>query len=118
MPVNSTGTVPGSTALPSGFRHPNASEEPGLIADRGMTFRVQVGSGGHGPSVVGQDDRVDNGVGHEPPEFVTGLAQVPNGTNGVVPSVRFEQYERLTAWDWPGGVTNRSGAGDLDVIIY
>jgi uncharacterized protein len=33
-------------------------------------------------------------------------------------SVRFEQYERHTAWDRPGGVANRSGAGDLDVIIY
>jgi uncharacterized protein len=32
--------------------------------------------------------------------------------------VRFEQYERHTAWDRPGGVANRSGAGDLDVIIY
>ncbi|MGH3296488.1 MAG: DNA polymerase beta superfamily protein [Trebonia sp.] len=26
--------------------------------------------------------------------------------------------ERRTAWDRPGGVANRSGAGDLDVIIY
>jgi RNA repair pathway DNA polymerase beta family len=34
------------------------------------------------------------------------------------PSVRFEQYERHTAWDRPGGVANRPGAGDLDVIIY
>jgi hypothetical protein len=32
--------------------------------------------------------------------------------------VRFEQYERHTAWDRPGGVANRSGAGDLDVIVY
>jgi hypothetical protein len=32
--------------------------------------------------------------------------------------VRLEQYERHTAWDRPGGVANRSGAGDLDVIIY
>jgi predicted nucleotidyltransferase len=32
--------------------------------------------------------------------------------------VRFEQYERHTAWDRPGGVANRSGAGDLDVVIY
>ena len=28
------------------------------------------------------------------------------------------QYERHTAWDRPGGLANRSGAGDLDVIIY
>ena len=33
-------------------------------------------------------------------------------------SVAFEQYERHTAWDRPGGIANRSGAGDLDVIIY
>lgn len=54
----------------------------------------------------------------EPRQFVTGLARVPNGTGGQAPSVRFEQYERHTAWDRPGGVANRSGAGDLDVIIY
>jgi hypothetical protein len=54
----------------------------------------------------------------EPHQFVTGLARVPNGTGGRAPSVRFEQYERHTAWDRPGGLANRSGAGDLDVIIY
>ena len=54
----------------------------------------------------------------EPPQFVTGLARVPDGTGGLAPSVRFEQYERHTAWDRPGGITNRPGAGDLDVIIY
>jgi uncharacterized protein len=32
--------------------------------------------------------------------------------------VRFEQYERHTAWDRPGGVANRSDGGDLDVVIY
>ena len=32
--------------------------------------------------------------------------------------MRFEQYERHTAWDRPGGVANRSGAGDLDVVVY
>jgi RNA repair pathway DNA polymerase beta family len=46
------------------------------------------------------------------------LARVPNGIRGQGPSVRFEQHERHTAWDRPGGVANRSGAGDLDVIIY
>src|SRR5689334_16023261 len=118
MPVNSTGTVPGSTALPSGFQHPHASEEARLIAEEGMILRVQVGSGVHGTSVSGQDDRDEMGLCLEPPQFVTGLARVPNGTRGVGPSVRFEQYERHTAWDRPGGVANRSGAGDLDVIIY
>ena len=118
MPVNSTGTVRAGTALPAGYAHPHASEEARLIAERGTILRVQVGSGVHGTSIAGQDDRDEMGVCLEPPEFVTGLARVPNGINGAGPSVRFEQYERHTAWDRPGGVANRSGAGDLDVIIY
>lgn len=72
----------------------------------------------HGTSISGQDDRDEMGLCLEPPQFVTGLARVPNGIGGRGPSVRFEQYERHTAWDRPGGVANRSGAGDLDVIIY
>jgi uncharacterized protein len=83
-----------------------------------MVLRVQVGSGVHGTAVTGQDDRDEMGLCLEPPPFVTGLAQVRNGTRGSGPSVRFEQYERHTAWDRPGGLANRSGAGDLDVIIY
>lgn len=83
-----------------------------------MILRVQVGSGVHGTAVSGQDDRDEMGVCLEPPQFVTGLARVPNGIRGQGPSVRFEQYERHTAWDRPGGVANRSGAGDLDVVIY
>jgi uncharacterized protein len=83
--------VAGSTALPGGFWHPHASEQARAIAEAGMILRVQ---------------------------FVTGLARVPNGIGGQEPSVRFEQYERHTAWDRPGGLANRSGAGDLDVIIY
>src|SRR5215831_5109187 len=110
--------VAGSTVLPAGFPHPHASEEARAIAERGMILRVQVGSGVHGTSISGQDDRDEMGLCLEPPQFVTGLARVPNGTRGLGPSVRFEQYERHTAWDRPGGVANRSGAGDLDVIIY
>jgi hypothetical protein len=72
----------------------------------------------HGTSISGQDDRDEMGLCLEPPQFVTGLARVPNGTRGLGPSVLFEQYERHTAWDKPGGLANRSGAGDLDVIIY
>jgi uncharacterized protein len=83
-----------------------------------MILRVQVGSGVHGTSIAGQDDRDEMGLCLEPPQFITGLARVPNGTGGEGPSVRFEQYERHTAWDRPGGLANRSGAGDLDVIIY
>jgi hypothetical protein len=104
--------------LPDGFAHPHASEEARVIAERGMILRVQVGSGVHGTSVSGQDDRDEMGVCLEPPQFVTGLARVPSGTGGEGPSARFEQYERHTAWDRPGGLANRSGAGDLDVIIY
>src|ERR1700685_2008618 len=118
MPVISPGPVPGSTVLPAGFPHPHASEEARRIAEDGMILRVQVGSGVHGTSVTGQDDRDEMGLCLEPPQFVTGLARVPSGTRGEAPLVPFEQYERHTAWDRPGGLANRSGAGDLDVIIY
>jgi hypothetical protein len=106
------------TALPAGFAHPHASQEAREIAEAGMILRVQVGSGVHGTSISGQDDRDEMGVCLEPPQFVTGLARVPNGISGDGPSVVFEQYERHTAWDKPGGIANRSGAGDLDVVIY
>jgi hypothetical protein len=110
--------VAGLTALPAGYSHPHASEEARAIAEAGMILRVQVGSDVHGTAVSGQDDRDEMGLCLEPPQFVTGLARVPNGTGGQGPSVRFEQYERHTAWDRPGGVASRSGAGDLDVVIY
>ena len=74
-----------------------------------MILRVQVGSGVHGTTVAGQDDRDEMGLCLEPPQFVTGLARVPSGVNGLGPSVRFEQYERHTAWDRSGGLANRSG---------
>jgi hypothetical protein len=110
--------IPGSTGLPAGFAHPHASEEARRIAEDGMILRVQVGSGVHGTSVTGQDDRDEMGLCLEPSQFVTGLARVPSGTRGQAPLVLFEQYERHTVWDRPGGLANRSGAGDLDVIIY
>src|SRR5215469_3970072 len=118
MPAISPGPGPGSTAVPAGFAHSHASEEAREIAQQGMILRVQVGSGVHGTSIAVQDDRDEMGLCLEPAQFVTGLARVPNGTGGLAPSVRFEQYERHTAWDRPGGVANRSGAGDLDVVIY
>ena len=110
--------IAGSTALPAGFAHPHASEQARVIAEEGMILRVQVGSGVHGTAIAGHDDRDEMGLCLEPPQFVTGLARVPNGIRGQGPSVRFEQYERHTAWDKPGGLANRSRAGDLDVIIY
>ena len=106
------------TGLPAGFEHPHASEDARLIAERGLILRTQVGSGVHGTSISGQDDRDEMGICLEPPEFVTGLARVPNGIGGDGPAVVFEQYERHTVWDQPGGLANRSGAGDLDVVIY
>jgi uncharacterized protein len=118
MPEPVPRLVAGSAGLPAGFGHRHASEEARAIAEDGMILRVQVGSGVHGTSVSGQDDRDEMGLCLEPPQFVTGLATVPSGIRGQGPPVRFEQYERHTAWDRPGGVANRSGAGDLDVIIY
>jgi uncharacterized protein len=113
-----TSLFDGAAELPPGYPHPHASEQARAIAQAGLILRVQVGSGVHGTSIAGQDDRDEMGVCLEPPEFVTGLARVPNGINGEAPAIRFEQYERHTAWDRPGGIANRSGAGDLDVIIY
>ena len=110
--------IDGSTALPAGFDHPHASEEARRLAQQGMILRVQVGSGVHGTSISGQDDRDEMGVCLEPPQFVTGLARVPSGIDADQRTVKFEQYERHTVWDEPGGLANRSGAGDLDVIIY
>jgi hypothetical protein len=112
----------GSTALPAGFDHPHASEEARRIAEQGLILRAQVGSGVHGTSIGGQDDRDEMGLCLEPPAYVTGLAQVPSGTGAEAsvdgPRVPFEQYQRHTVWDKPGGLANRSGAGDLDVVIY
>ncbi|WP_344802303.1 DNA polymerase beta superfamily protein [Microlunatus ginsengisoli] len=109
--------VEGPRALPAGFDHPHASEEARALAERGLVLRVQVGSGVHGTAIDGQDDRDEMGVCLEPAAFVTGLARVPSGVNRdrMIP---FEQYERHTAWDRSGGLANRSGAGDLDVIVY
>ena len=87
MPASSPAPVPGSTALPSGFPHPHASEEARAIAENGMILRVQVGSGVHGTSITGQDDRDEMGLCLEPPQFVTGLARVPEGTGRLAPSV-------------------------------
>lgn len=43
---------------------------------------------------------------------------MPSGIRGERSPLPFEQYERHTVWDEPGGLANRSGAGDLDVIVY
>ncbi|MBM6403170.1 nucleotidyltransferase domain-containing protein [Phycicoccus sp. CSK15P-2] len=110
--------IEGDRTLPPGFAHPHASEEARAIAEEGMILRVQVGSGVHGTSISGQDDRDEMGICLEPARFVTGLARVPRGTGHGDAEVGFEQYQRHTVWDRPGGLANRSGAGDLDVVVY
>jgi uncharacterized protein len=110
--------IAGTTELPPGYPHPHASDEARRIAEAGLILRTQVGSGVHGTSISGQDDRDEMGICLEPARFVTGLARVPSGTLGAGARVPFEQYERHTAWDRAGGLANRSGAGDLDVIVY
>ncbi|GAA1999869.1 nucleotidyltransferase domain-containing protein [Nakamurella flavida] len=118
MTVPIIDTVDGDVALPPGFAHPHASEEARRIAEAGMVLRAQVGSGVHGTAIDGQDDRDEMGICLEPPEYVTGVARVPAGTATAAGTVEFEQYQRHTVWDRPGGLANRSGAGDLDVVIY
>ncbi|MGB9378790.1 MAG: nucleotidyltransferase domain-containing protein [Mycobacteriales bacterium] len=83
-----------------------------------MILRVQVGSGVHGTSIIGQDDRDEMGICLEPSAYVTGVARVPSGIDSTAPPIPFEQYQRHTVWDQPGGLANRSGAGDLDVVVY
>lgn len=83
-----------------------------------MILRVQVGSGVHGTSIHGQDDRDEMGICLEPAAYVTGLGRVPSGTRSTSAPIPFEQFERHTVWDQPGGLANRSGPGDLDVIVY
>ncbi len=115
--MTSATQIIGDTSLPLGFQHPHASEQARAIAEAGTILRVQVGSGVHGTSISGQDDRDEMGICLEPPEFVTGIAQVPKGIDSDRMG-EFEQYQRHTVWDKPGGLANRSGAGDLDVVIY
>lgn len=95
-----------TTQLPPAHpSHPHATELCREIAQDGLVFLTEVGSGVHGTSVSGTDDTDWMGVCVEPPEYVTGLG-------------KFEQYERHTAWDREAGVRERSGAGDLDVVVY
>lgn len=75
------------------------------IAARNTILRTEVGSGVHGTSVSGYDDRDEMGICIEPPEAVIGFKN-------------FEQYEWHTAWAREGGRRNRSGYGDLDEVVY
>ena len=78
----------------------NQREHP-LPARYGVeVYRCQVGSGIHGVTIGGYDDRDEMGMCIEPPEFVIGLQ-------------RFEQWIYRTQ---PEG--HRSGYGDLDLVVY
>lgn len=78
----------------------HSSPEDARIAAQGTVLRCQVGSGLHGVTVAGQDDRDEMGLCVEPPEYVVGLRP-------------FEQYIHRTR---PEHV--RSGPGDLDLTVY
>jgi hypothetical protein len=86
-------------------RGKHAGEEFRALAEGATILRAQVGSGVHGTSIEGSDDRDEMGVCTEPAQYVIGLR-------------RFEQYEYHTAWAREGGLRNRSGPGDLDITIY
>lgn len=97
------------------IRHPHAGEEARRLAEAGTVLLTQVGSGVHGTSIEGQDDRDELGLCLEPVEFVTGLARVHTPGGREIP---FEQYELHTAWARSRGLAERSGPGDLDVVVY
>jgi uncharacterized protein len=82
------------------FTGPHTTPWHRRIAVDNEILRTQVGSGLHGVTVAGTDDRDEMGVCIEPPESALGLN-------------RFEQYIFRTQ---PEG--HRSGAGDLDLIVY
>jgi hypothetical protein len=95
--------------------HPHAGAEARAIADSSTALLTQVGSGVHGTSISGQDDRDEMGFCFEPARFVTGNARVRT-EDGLL--IRFEQYEMHTAWSRSGGLAERSGPDDLDIIVY
>lgn len=72
-----------------------------------------MGSGLHGVTVEGTDDRDEMGVCIEPPEYVIGIKTVPLSKEATDKRVPFEQYQYRTQ---PEGA--RSGPGDLDLVIY
>jgi hypothetical protein len=97
------------------IRHPHAGEQARRLAEAGTVLLTQVGSGVHGTAIAGQDDRDELGLCLEPVEFVTGLARVRTPGGREIP---FEQYELHTAWARSRGLAERSGPGDLDVVVY
>jgi RNA repair pathway DNA polymerase beta family len=63
--------------------------------ETGTVLRVQVGSGVHGTSISGQDDRDEMGICFEPHEYLTGLARVPTGASDTR-TIPFEQPSRAS----------------------
>ncbi len=99
--------------------HPHGSDPARRVAQDGMVLRVQVGSGVHGTAIAGADDRDEMGIALEPAAFVTGIARLAaTDPQGRTHRRVFEQFEAHTAWDRDGGLDERSGAGDLDVVVY
>lgn len=82
------------------FHNPHGQPDQWRVASAGEILRVLVGSGVHGTSIDGYDDRDEMGICLEPPSHVCGLRS-------------FEQYIYRTQ---PEG--HRSGVGDLDLTIY
>ncbi|WPH57671.1 hypothetical protein [Mycobacterium phage WXIN] len=81
------------------------------IAEQNTILLTQVGSGLHGVTIDGADDRDEMGVCIEPPECVIGLEQMLDLDGALLGA--FEQYQFRTQ---PEG--HRSGPGDLDLVIY
>jgi hypothetical protein len=75
------------------------------IAEIGTILRGEVGSGVHGITLPGTDDRDEMGVCIEPPEYVIGL-------------LHFEQYIYRSAVERTGREGARSEHGDLDLVVY
>jgi hypothetical protein len=61
-----------------------------------MILRVQVGSGMHGTSLTGQDDRDEMGLCLEPAQYVTGLARVPAGMASTVSALAARSWSTPT----------------------
>jgi hypothetical protein len=89
--------------LPPGYDHPHASEEARRLAEEGMILRAQVGSGVHGTSISGQDDRDEMGICLEPPEFVTGLVGYPPACTRRRPRCRSSSTSDTPSGTAPGG---------------
>lgn len=82
----------------------SAPEFAAIAADHTI-LRCQVGSGLHGTTLAGTDDRDEMGICVEPPEYVIGLQ-------------RFEQYIFRTATERTGDPNEPSQPGDLDLTVY